>query len=135
MCGRLLLLLACLGLCHGHAVVPVVPAAHSYHGLVAPYPLVHHGYAGHGLLGHGVVAGPVGHHLWKRSPHYVAPLAPLAHVAPVAVSHQSRVDVHSSPALVAPVLPVPLLHKTVVASPLHYGAGIHGGLYPHVGHY
>ncbi|XP_049874486.1 uncharacterized protein LOC126372680 [Pectinophora gossypiella] len=159
---RAAVLLACLALCQSHAVLPVVPAVHTAPLVVAP---LHHGYAGHdlyghGLLGHGLVAKPLGHHLWKRSPHYVAPLAhaahgyavapvavaPVAHVAPVAVSHQSRVDVHSSPAVVAaPVLPVikpvvapvlaaPLLHKPLVAGP-YYGLGGHyAGHYGGLGH-
>lgn len=104
---------------------------------------------GHGLLGHGLLTKSVGHHILKRSPHLVAPLAhvahvaPLAHVAPVAVSHQSRLDVHSSPAVVtsvvqpvvAPVLhAAPLLHKSFVAGPLHFGGG-YGGFGGFGGHY
>lgn len=152
---RAVVLLACLALCHSHAVLPyapVVPAVQALHTapLVVPYP-IYHGYAAHGLYGHGLLAKPLAHHILKRSPHYVAPLAPythvspIAHVAPVAVSHQSRLDVHTSPAVVAaPVVPVvtplvhtPLLHKPLVA-PL-YGAGLHGlghygGVYPHLAH-
>ncbi|KPI97430.1 hypothetical protein RR46_09337 [Papilio xuthus] len=93
-----------------------------------------HGIAGHGLLGHGVGNG---HHLYKRSPHVVAPyehVAPIAHVAPVAVSHQHRVDVRTSPAVVA-VVPVvkPVLTSFVPAAPLthtfagNFGAGHYGG--------
>lgn len=138
--------LACLALCHSHAVYPVVvPAAHAIHTpLVFPYPLLH-GYAGQGLLGHGLVAKPLGHHLYKRSPHYApivhAPLAPLAHVAhiaPVAVSHQSRVDFHTSPAFVASsVVPVlkTLVAPIVPATPLYsHGTGHYGSLYPHTAH-
>lgn len=152
-------LLACLALCHSHAVVPyapVVPAVHALHTapLVVPY-LDYHGYAAHGLYGHGLLAKPLAHHILKRSPHYVAPLAPythvapIAHVAPVAVSHQSRLDVHTSPAVVAaPVLPVvkpvvtplvhaPLFHKSLV-SPFYgdglHGLGYYGGLYPNLAH-
>jgi hypothetical protein len=168
---RFALLLACLALTNSHAVLPlVVPAVHvtaPYHGYVHGhhYALDHghlhgygHGYAhsyghGHGLHGHGLHGldhGVVGHHVWKRSPHVVAPyhheyhghaaVAPVALVAPSAVSHQSRVDVHSTPAVVAPVL------KTVVAAPVHgfghfghgcYGAGFHGHFDGHYanGHY
>ncbi|XP_062527181.1 cuticle protein 64-like [Bombyx mori] len=138
--------LACVAACSSHAVLPLVaPAAIHSTAFVAPYP-VHgyggHGWLGHGSLGHGLPAKPFGHHVLKRSPHLVAPLAhaahvaPIAHVAPVAVSHQSRLDVHTSPAVVAaPILPVvkpivapviqaaPLLGKSFVASPVLLGAG------------
>lgn len=147
---RAVVIFACLALCHSHAVVPytpVVPAVHALHTapLVVPYP-VHHGYGAQGLYGHGLLTKPLAHHILKRSPHYIAPLAPythvapIAHVAPVAVSHQSRLDVHTSPVVVAapvvtPLVHAPLLHKPVV-SPF-YGAGFHGhygGLYPHLAH-
>lgn len=148
---HIFLLLVFLALCHSHAVLPLLPAAPSYHSYVpAPYPLIHHGYAGYGLLGHGLATSHLGHHLLKRSPHYVEPLAHLGHVgpvtyvAPLSVSHQAHVDLHTSAAivapvpivkpLVAPVLPVSVLHK-VLDSPLHYGAGLHGGFYPHSSHY
>ncbi|CAB3259818.1 unnamed protein product [Arctia plantaginis] len=108
-----------------------------------------HGYTGYGLVGHGA------HHVLKRSPHIVpvpvAHVAPVAQIAPVAVSHQSRLDVHSSPAVVsasvvqpvvAPVLhAAPLLHKSLVAAPLHFGglygagAGYYGAGHLGYGHY
>lgn len=143
---RLTVFLACLALCRTHAVLPlVVPAVHAIHTpLAVPYPL-YHGY-GHGYLGHSLIAKPLAHHIFKRSPHLVAPLAHVvAPIAPVAVSHHSRVDVHHSP-VVAPVVPVvkpvlapfvpaaPLLHKSVLAAPLPYALGHYGGLYPHLAH-
>ncbi|KAG7296103.1 hypothetical protein JYU34_021198 [Plutella xylostella] len=130
-----LVIFACLALTQGHPVVPyVVPTAHLHPApvAVAPYPVFHHGYP----VPVAKYLSPY-HHILKRSPHYAAALAP------VAVSHQSRVDVHTSPAL-APVLPVvkpyygsPLLHKAAVLPvALPYGHGLHyGSVYPHLGHY
>lgn len=150
---RAVVIFACLALCHGHAVLPYapfVPTVHALHTapLVVPYP---YGYAAQGLYGHGLLAKqPLAHHILKRSPHYVSPLAPythvapIAHVAPVAVSHQSRLDVHTSPAVVAaPIMPVvkpvvtPFVHAPLgygksLVSP--YGAGLYGGVYPYLAH-
>lgn len=150
---RFVFLLSCIAVCRSHAVLPlVVPAAHSVHvPLVAPYS---YGY-GHGLLGHGFLAKPLGHHILKRSPHVVAPfahghvghvvpLAPIAQIAPVAVSHQSRLDVHSAPVIapvpvvkqiITPVVAAPLLHKPLLGGyGLGYGAG-QGGYAGGLGHY
>ncbi|CAG4950353.1 unnamed protein product [Colias eurytheme] len=150
---RLLCFCAFLAFCHGYAI-PVAPL----HTVAAPIPVPYlnhaYGYGGHGLghgFGHGF-AKPLGHHILKRSPHFVEPLAHVGHLAPVAthltglaplaVSHQERVDVHSAPAIissivpivkevVAPVLAAPILHKPFG----HYGAGAYGSFHPHVGHY
>ncbi|CAH0729682.1 unnamed protein product, partial [Brenthis ino] len=85
---------------------PVLAAApvFSAHGLAA------HGLAAHGLAAHGHAAPLLGysahglaghgHLLKKRSLGHLAYSAPLV-VAPSAVSHQSRVDVVSSPAIVS----------------------------------
>lgn len=126
------------------------------HGGYGAHELTGYGFGngGHGLLEHGL-AKPIGHHILKRSPHYVAPvghlgavghLGSIGHlgglgnlggheallaigpvVAPVAVSHQSRLDVRHEPAVVAaPFLPV-------VAAPLAYG-GLYGADHG-AGHY
>ncbi|XP_059053826.1 uncharacterized protein LOC131848088 [Achroia grisella] len=154
-------LFACLVLCSSHPILPlVVPAAHTLHSpIIAPYS--QQSYIGQGLLGQTLWAKPLGHHILKRSPHLVAPLAhgalglgpvapighvaSVAHIAPVAVSQQSRLDVRTSPAVVAapvvpvvkpiaPVLAAPLLQKALVAAPLHYGVG-HGLYGAGLGHY
>ncbi|KAJ8713428.1 hypothetical protein PYW07_013798 [Mythimna separata] len=70
-----------------HSVVAAAPAYSAYAS-----PLLAHsalGYAGHG------------HYLKKRSLGHLAYSAPVVAVAPSAVSHQSRVDVISSPAVVS----------------------------------
>ncbi|KAG6442254.1 cuticle protein 16.5 [Manduca sexta] len=76
-------------------------------------------------VSHAVVAGPVygvhalshGHLLKKRS--LAAVVAPVVHAVPAAVSHQSRVDVISEPAVVAHAAPVAVAHvvPAVVAAP------------------
>nr|XP_026486821.1 cuticle protein 38-like isoform X1 [Vanessa tameamea] len=78
---------------------------HSAHGLVA------HGLAGHGLAGHGLAGH--GHYLKKRSLGHIAYSAPI--LAPSAVSHQSRVDVISSPAIVSHAVAAPVLSHAVAA--------------------
>lgn len=136
---RVPVLFFCVVVCQGHAVLPIVvptvhltPLSHSY-GI--------HGFAEHGILQHGWLHKPV-HHFVKRSPHlvpldhgtqlghHIGAVAPAAHITPLAISHHSRLDVHTSPALVAaPILPVvksvsvPLLHKSFLAAPYHYGIG------------
>ncbi|CAH4028725.1 unnamed protein product [Pieris brassicae] len=134
---RLLCLCAFIVLSQGYAV----PAAHTVSVPVA-VPYVSHGYGGHGYAGHGYGWGHAlghglphyGHHIWKRSPYYVRTHGSLApHIAPVAVSHQARVDVHSSP-----VVAVPVIKQIVVPFvPLHKPIGHYGGVYghPHLGHY
>ncbi|CAH2039677.1 unnamed protein product, partial [Iphiclides podalirius] len=149
------LLFFCFALCHGYSVLPGVlplPSVHSAHSaIVAPHSY-YHGHTTPALLSHGGFA-PVSHHLYKRSPHYapIAHVAPLPHVAtvehgvPVAVSHQQRVDIRSSPAVVAaPVVTVvkPVLTSFVPATPfIHkpliggYEAGHYASVYPHLSHY
>ncbi|KAL0872014.1 hypothetical protein ABMA27_004454 [Loxostege sticticalis] len=94
------------------------------HSVVAP--LAHSVYAGpyaHGVVApvygaHAGLAQSHGHLLKKRSLAHV--YAPVAHVVPSAVSHQSRVDVISKPAVVtevvsAPVAAVSYAHVTPLA--------------------
>lgn len=168
---RIVLLFAFITACCSHAVLPLahhVPAVHTAvvpvgglysQGYAGPghlgylgsghlshgYGALSHGYLDHGYLSHGYGAKPLVHHLLKRSPHLVHPvghIAPIV-VAPAAVSHQSRVDVHTSSPVIAPIVapPVlhaaPLLHKPLLAplAPLHYGIGHYGSAYPHWGHY
>lgn len=156
---RVLCFIACVAFCKGTAVLPViVTSAH-----VVPAPILSsygHGYAGIGL-GHGLTGKHLGHHILKRSPHLLpvdgvghissvghigaighegygshgANVAPLAAVAPVAVSHQARVDIHSSP-VIAPVVPVvkafgPIL--TAIQPKPHFAVGHHG--LGHIGQY
>ncbi|XP_050352098.1 cuticle protein 19.8-like [Nymphalis io] len=72
------------------------------HSLAAPFL----GYSAHGLAGHG-------HYLKKRSLGHFAYSAPI--IAPSAVSHQSRVDVISSPAVVSHAVAAPVLSHAVAA--------------------
>ncbi|KAM3966311.1 LOW QUALITY PROTEIN: uncharacterized protein ACR2FA_012615 [Aphomia sociella] len=106
----------------GHyAPVVAAPLAHSVvapiaHSVVAPTvvaaPLLGHsayGLAGHsayGLAGHG-------HLLKKRSLAHYGYAAPV--IAPSAVSHQSRVDVVSSPAVVSHAVAAPVISHAVAA--------------------
>ncbi|CAH4028733.1 cuticle protein 16.5-like [Pieris brassicae] len=91
---------------YAHAA-PVAVAAHGAYSA----PLLGHsalGYAGHG------------HYLAKRSLGHIAYSAPIAvhavHAAPAAVSHQSRVDVVSSPAYVSHAYAAPVVaHAAPVA--------------------
>ena len=125
-----------------HAVAPAVHAVAPYHAVAAPIALGHHTpavvlsphgvpletadvvaakalhYQAHALASHGYH-----HYLKKRS--LVTPLAYTAVVAPSAVSHQSRVDIHSTPLVHAYAAPV-LSHYA--ASPIvsHYAAPYHG---------
>ncbi|GBP35115.1 hypothetical protein EVAR_28314_1 [Eumeta japonica] len=145
---RFAIIVCCLALSHGHAVlplaVPTVPvASHFYHTapLLAPYPLLHHGSLEHQLAAKGVFA----HHLLKRSPHYVA--------TPLAVTHQHATSalapvvsvvkpavvaplVHALPLLHGAAVTAPLLHKSLSAAPLHYGALLpYASHYPYLSHY
>ncbi|XP_068618571.1 cuticle protein 16.5 [Battus philenor] len=96
---------------------PAIVTAHAAPVLAA------HGVYGAPLLGHSALglAGH-GHLLKKRSLGHIAYAAPvLAHAAPVyaaapaAVSHQSRVDVVSSPAVVSHAVAAPVLAHAAVA--------------------
>ncbi|CAG9561152.1 unnamed protein product [Danaus chrysippus] len=64
------------------------------------------GHSAYGLAGHG-------HYLKKRSLGHIAYSAPI--IAPSAVSHQSRVDVVSSPAVVSHAVAAPVLAHAVAA--------------------
>lgn len=143
---RILCLIACVALCKGSAVVPlIVPPVYEI-----PVPIVSsfgHGHSAFGF-GHGYIGKALGHHIHKRSPHlipvdgightsfvenvghvgqlgsivHLATIVPAAAITPVAVSHQARVDIHSSP-VVAPIIPlgkglVPILAP--VHKPLPY---------------
>nr|XP_026486913.1 calphotin-like [Vanessa tameamea] len=91
---------------HAAPVVAAAPVL-SAHSLAAPW-LGHsaHGLVAHGLAGHG-------HYLKKRSLGHIAYSAPI--LAPSAVSHQSRVDVISSPAIVSHAVAAPVLSHAVAA--------------------
>lgn len=136
---------------HSVAVAPAVvaaPAAVSHqsrldvisspavvsHSVAAPIlaqatPLLAHaalGYAGHG------------HYLHKRSLGHYAYAVPAIVAAPAAVSHQSRVDVISSPAIVSHTIAAPVLaHATPLLAHSALGYAAHGH-YLHkrsLGHY
>lgn len=148
---RVLCLIACVAICKGTAVLPViVPAAH-----IVPAPILGpygHGHAGIGY-GHGFIGKHLGHHILKRSPHLVPVDGHVgsighagaigheghgSHVAvpvPVAVSHQARVDIHSAP-VVAPVLPLVKAFGPLFA-PVHAKTHLAVGYYGsgHFGHY
>ncbi|CAH2039686.1 unnamed protein product, partial [Iphiclides podalirius] len=79
-----------------------VLAAHSAYGA----PLL--GHSALGLAGHG-------HLLKKRSLGHLSYAAPVYAAAPAAVSHQSRVDVVSSPAVVSHAVAAPVLAHAAVA--------------------
>lgn len=81
---------------------------HSAHGLAA------HGLAAHGLAAHG-------HLLQKRSLGHISYAAPvITHsIAPAAVSHQSRVDVHTSPASVSHAYAAPVVAHAVAPVVAH----------------
>ncbi|XP_041986236.1 cuticle protein 65-like isoform X1 [Aricia agestis] len=65
----------------------------------------------HGHIAHAAIAAPIAHAA-------IAHVAPAVIAAPAAVSHQSRVDVRTSPAVVA---------HSVVAAPIAHGVhGVHG---------
>ncbi|XP_047534589.1 cuticle protein LPCP-23-like [Vanessa atalanta] len=91
---------------HAAPVVAAAPVLGA-HSLAAPW-LGHsaHGLVAHGLAGHG-------HYLKKRSLGHIAYSAPI--LAPSAVSHQSRVDVISSPAIVSHAVAAPVLSHAVAA--------------------
>ncbi|CAG5025680.1 unnamed protein product [Parnassius apollo] len=85
---------------------PAVVTAHA-----APIVAVHSAYAP--LLGHSVGFAGHGHLLKKRSlSHYV-------YTAPEAVSHQSRVDVRTSPAVVSHAIAAPVVAHTAYAPVAH----------------
>ncbi|XP_038206337.1 larval/pupal cuticle protein H1C-like [Zerene cesonia] len=89
------------------AVVSVHAAplvAHAHGALAAPLL----GHSALGLAGHG-------HYLHKRSLGHIAYSAPIAVHAPAAVSHQSRVDVVSSPAIVSHAVAAPVVAHAVAA--------------------
>nr|XP_026486822.1 cuticle protein 38-like isoform X2 [Vanessa tameamea] len=91
---------------HAAPIVAAAPVLGA-HSLGAPW-LGHsaHGLVAHGLAGHG-------HYLKKRSLGHIAYSAPI--LAPSAVSHQSRVDVISSPAIVSHAVAAPVLSHAVAA--------------------
>ncbi|XP_047503614.1 larval/pupal cuticle protein H1C-like isoform X2 [Pieris napi] len=94
------------------------PAVYAH---AAPLSVAAHGAYAAPLLGHSALgyAGH-GHYLGKRSLGHIAYSAPIAvrayHAAPAAVSHQSRVDVVSSPAYVSHSYAAPVFaHAAPVA--------------------
>ncbi|XP_028167220.1 cuticle protein 38-like [Ostrinia furnacalis] len=121
-----------------HLVAPVVEArsvltpavyngAHSVYGA---------GAYGHGVSSiYGAHAGlglSHGHLLKKRSlAHVYAPVAHVAHIAPSAVSHQSRVDVISKPAVVSEVVsaPVAVAHAVPSVSYAHVAPLAHSAVW------
>ncbi|XP_050671930.1 cuticle protein 16.5-like [Leptidea sinapis] len=118
---------------YGHAALalaPVAPLALSY---AAPAAVSHqsrvdvrtspavvsHAVAAP-VLAHSVLAPApaLSHYLHKRSLGHYAVAAPvLAVAAPAAVSHQSRVDVRTSPAVVSHAVATPVLAHSVLAAP------------------
>ncbi|XP_063827896.1 calphotin-like [Ostrinia nubilalis] len=120
-----------------HSVYAAAPVAHSVYA-AAP---VAHGVYGAGAYGHGVSsiygahAGlglSHGHLLKKRSlAHVYAPVAHVAHIVPSAVSHQSRVDVISKPAVVSEVVsaPVAVAHAVPSVSYAHVAPLAHSAVW------
>ncbi|XP_013172695.1 PREDICTED: cuticle protein LPCP-23-like [Papilio xuthus] len=119
---------------HAAPVIAAVPAAVSHQSRVdvrtspaivtahtVPVLAIHGAYAAP-LLGHSAVGFGHGHQLKKRSLGHIAYAAPfVAHATPViatapaSVSHQSRVDVVSSPAVVSHTITAPAVAHAVVA--------------------
>ncbi|KAL0822608.1 hypothetical protein ABMA28_004646 [Loxostege sticticalis] len=92
--------------------------SHAVHAPVLAHaayaPVLSH--AAYGLAGHG-------HYLKKRSlAHYAYSAPVVAHVAPSAVSHQSRVDVRTSPAVVAHSVVAPVVAHA--APVVHHAAPV-----------
>ncbi|CAH2091256.1 unnamed protein product [Euphydryas editha] len=84
---------------HSSPVVAATPVLNA-HAIATP------------LLSHSAY-GVFGHYLKKRSLGHIAYSAPI--IAPAAVSHQSRVDVVSSPAIVSHSVAAPVLAHSVAA--------------------
>ncbi|CAK1556209.1 unnamed protein product [Leptosia nina] len=134
---KILIISVFIAFSHGYAVGPV--------HIAVPY--VNHGYHSHRLgfgFSHGLTPHikPIGHHLFKRSPFIVQPFDHTGHVAdiaPIAVSHQARVDFHSRPAVVVPIVPVvkevsPVVQAAPIYKPFGHYVGVHGLIHPHLRH-
>lgn len=131
---------------HGYDSLGLLGHGHGAHHILKRSP--HFVPVGHlGGIEHGGYGAYPGHLSGVGHLGVVGHLGATGHealIAPVAVSHQSRVDVRSSPAhvvtqvlpVVAPV-PAPLIHAAPIqhAAPLHYGGGHYGSAYSHLGHY
>ncbi|KAG6442256.1 cuticle protein 16.5 [Manduca sexta] len=112
---------------HAYAVPAIAPAAVSHQSrvdVINSPAVVAHAVAAP-VVAHAAVAAPVVAH--------AALAAPAVAVAPAAaVSHQSRVDVRTSPAIVAHVAAAPLAHS-VVAAPVAHAGLLHAAPLAHAG--
>ncbi|XP_060802629.1 pupal cuticle protein G1A-like [Amyelois transitella] len=79
----------------------------------------------HAPLAHSVIA-PITHSVIAPVAHSV--VAPAVVAAPAAVSHQSRVDIHSSPAVVSHAVAAPILAHSAYSPLLSHGLAGHGHL-------